>query len=616
MAVTSGTVYSGYARSSRLYVSWRQTGQSIDGNYTDISWTAGIAVGGSNEWYNNAVKITSIYINGSKVSSGGTYSNIIGNGTYQKLSGTARIPHGTDGSKSFSISVAGWFYGSGNVSGNATFELTPIPRATTPTLSLDSVELGSPVVISMPRAVDTFYHELTYEIGSVSESIGTNLGTSKEWTPPVELASQIPTSVSGSVLINCKTYNSSGTLLGTKSLNLGVTVPDEIVPVINDITIAEAVLKIDEAFGLFIKTQSQLNVEIDAAGVYGSSINRYSSTLDGVNYMQQAFTSNVINTSGQLQLKVEVTDSRGRTAEKIEPVEVVDYSMPAILSMEYYYCDSSGTRNSAGENTKVIIKYKFASVEENNTRALKLSYKKTTEETYIERSVALDAWEGTAEVIIAGTDSSVTYEYIAQPSDKINSPEGMRMTTGIVVLSRKAGGTGVTIGGEAEKDGFVVANGWDALFTGDLFIELDDETLALWEEVFGTSGGVVHLLDLVFHKGYVIPTTNSKFDPNTIFPWMTWERFAKGRTLVGVDEDDEDFATAGIELGEKKHKLTIDELAEHAHSVTGKAQVMVPNGSYNAVMYNGGQTSSYTGGDQPHNNIQPSTTVYYWRRVS
>lgn len=489
MAVTSGTVYSGYARSSRLYVSWRQTGQSIDGNYTDISWTAGIAVGGSNEWYNNAVKITSVYINGSKVSSGGTYSSIIGNGTYQKLSGTARIPHGTDGSKSFTISIAGWFYGTGNVSGNATFELTPIPRATTPTLSLDNVELGSPVVISMPRAVDTFYHELTYEIGSVSETIGTNLGTSKEWTPPVELASQIPTSVSGSVLINCKTYNSSGTLLGTKSLDLGVTVPDEIVPVINDITIAEAVLKIDEAFGLFIKTQSQLNVEIDAEGVYGSSINRYSSTLDGVNYMQQAFTSNVINTSGQLQLKVEVTDSRGRTAEKIELVEVVDYSMPAILSMEYYYCDSSGTRDSAGENTKVIIKYKFASVEENNTRALKLSYKKTTEETYTERSVTLDAWEGTAEVIIAGTDSSVTYEYIAQPSDKINSPEGMRMTTGIVVLSRKAGGTGVTIGGEAERDGFVVANGWDALFTGDLFIELDDETLALWEEVFGTSGG-------------------------------------------------------------------------------------------------------------------------------
>lgn len=25
--------------------------------------------------------------------------------------------------------------------------------------------------------------------------------------------------------------------------------------------------------------------------------------------------------------------------------------------------------------------------------------------------------------------------------------------------------------------------------SGDLFIELDDETLALWEEVFGTSGG-------------------------------------------------------------------------------------------------------------------------------
>ena len=50
-------------------------------------------------------------------------------------------------------------------------------------------------------------------------------------------------------------------------------------------------------------------------------------------------------------------------------------------------------------------------------------------------------------------------------------------------------GNKVTLFGEAERDGFVVANGRDALFTGNLFIELDDETLALWEEVFGTSGG-------------------------------------------------------------------------------------------------------------------------------
>lgn len=490
MAVKSGTVYSGYARSSRLYVSWKQTGQSIDGNYTDIIWTAGIAVGGSNEWYNNAVKITSVYINGSKVSSGGTYSNIIGNGTYQKLSGTARISHGTDGSKSFSISVAGWFYGSGNVSGNATFELTPIPRATTPTLSLDSVELGSLVVISMPRAVDTFYHELTYEIGGASGSIGINLGTSKEWTPPIELANQLPNAVSGVVAISCNTYNSSGTLLGTKTVSLAVTVPASIVPVINEIDVKEAVAKVTSAFGqLFVKSLSQLNITIDAEGDYGSTIKSYSTAVDGVTYIQQAFTSNVINTAGEISIKTVVIDSRGRTAEKIKTITVIDYAPPAVLTMEYYYCDSNGTQDSSGGNTKVMIGYKFFSVEEQNTKTMKLLYRKVTDETYTERAVTLDAWEDTAEVIIAGTDSSVTYEYIAELTDKISTPEGSRITTGVIALSLKAGGAGAAFFEEALEDGFVVGNGKPAKFTGDLFIELDDETLALWEEVFGTSGG-------------------------------------------------------------------------------------------------------------------------------
>ena len=136
-------------------------------------------------------------------------------------------------------------------------------------------------------------------------------------------------------------------------------------------------------------------------------------------------------------------------------------------------------------------------------------------------------------------------------------------------------------------------------------------------------GGVVHLLDLVFFPGCVIPTDNSKFDPNRLFPWMTWERFAKGRTLVGVDEDDEDFATAGLELGEKTHKNTIDEMPSHRHSThgtysggsykTGQAILRSATLSENA---DGGHFTDYEGSGLPHNNIQPSTTVYYWRRVS
>lgn len=149
-------------------------------------------------------------------------------------------------------------------------------------------------------------------------------------------------------------------------------------------------------------------------------------------------------------------------------------------------------------------------------------------------------------------------------------------------------------------------------------------------------GGVVHLLDLVFFPGCVIPTDNSKFDPNRLFPWMTWERFAKGRTLVGVDEDDEDFASAGLEFGEKAHLLTKAELPEKME-ITEKNNpdwgfaTQSGIGGTQSVGYHHLQKLSYSttnnittasgvlalnGGNQPHNNIQPSITVYYWRRVS
>lgn len=112
-------------------------------------------------------------------------------------------------------------------------------------------------------------------------------------------------------------------------------------------------------------------------------------------------------------------------------------------------------------------------------------------------------------------------------------------------------------------------------------------------------------------------------DPATLYGG-TWERTAKGKAIVGVDEDDKDFATAGLTLGEKKHKLTNDEAPAHTHGLhmayastatpayiecVGFANSDTPQGTYaNAV-----QSS---GGSQPHNNIQPSMTFYIWTRVA
>lgn len=124
---------------------------------------------------------------------------------------------------------------------------------------------------------------------------------------------------------------------------------------------------------------------------------------------------------------------------------------------------------------------------------------------------------------------------------------------------------------------------------------------------------------MIFHIGYVIPTTNSKFDPNILYPWQTWERYAKGKTLVGVNEDDTTFASAGLAGGEKTHKLTVTEMPSHTHELTGSFTVGISSGDYLRAGYGSSKNSRYTvsaGNNGAHNNLQPYVTVYYWRRTA
>ena len=100
----------------------------------------------------------------------------------------------------------------------------------------------------------------------------------------------------------------------------------------------------------------------------------------------------------------------------------------------------------------------------------------------------------------------------------------------------------------------------------------------------------------------------------------TWERI-KGKVLVGVDEDDEDFEKPNLISGEKKHTLNVSEMPAHRHNLTfgsgGKAtgDKITWGASTNTV---GGDPDAvgWTGSTQPHNNLQPYVTCYMWKRVA
>lgn len=104
----------------------------------------------------------------------------------------------------------------------------------------------------------------------------------------------------------------------------------------------------------------------------------------------------------------------------------------------------------------------------------------------------------------------------------------------------------------------------------------------------------------------------------------TWERFADGRVLVGVNESDTDF-TAGKTGGEKAHKLTTSEMPSHYHQFTINVQhsdgEVVSFESLQTGIQVGGRAryhadSANTGEGSSHNNLQPYVAVYMWRRTA
>lgn len=100
----------------------------------------------------------------------------------------------------------------------------------------------------------------------------------------------------------------------------------------------------------------------------------------------------------------------------------------------------------------------------------------------------------------------------------------------------------------------------------------------------------------------------------------TWELFGKGKTLVCVDDNDDDFSTVKKTGGEKTHTLTINEMPSHNHSVKYASNDTGFGDNYFTAGKKGNYNTSnvpinYTGGGQAHNNLQPYITCYIWIRT-
>lgn len=468
----SGTFY---GTTSNQYIQpkivWSAT-QSISGNSSTV--TATLYYSRTNKGYttegNGSFSIT---INGVKTTASKRIT-LTYNSNTQAMTATVNVPHNADGSKSVAISATGSLSGTtlSSTSISSTVTLDTIPRATQPSLSASSVNMGSAVTISLPRASSSFTHDLAYSFrGGSYVAIASGVGTSYSWTVP-DLVSSIPSAISGSMTIRCVTKNGS-TTIGTKTVSLTAKVPGSVVPTISSVAISEATSGLAAQFGAYIQSKSKLSVTITAAGAKGSTISSYRTTFRGKTYTARTWTSDILTASGTLSMTTTVTDSRGRTASKTTTVSVLAYTPPRIQAFSVYRCNSEGAADDEGLYIAVRYKYSAPNLNDGNTASWAVQYKQSTATSY-SPLLSGSGLSGDATEKPSNPTFSTDYQYDVRLAVTdyfgATATADVELPSGKVILDIAANGLGLAIGKTSERGGFEVE--WPVYVNGKTLSEI------------------------------------------------------------------------------------------------------------------------------------------------
>lgn len=436
-------------------LSWTLVSQTASAKQSKISYE--LTIYRSSNISSTADKAYSIQINGTTVASG--TNTIGGSGTKTLASGTHTLTHDSNGECTFTLAFSqeieiNWsskWIGTLSASGSGT--LDPITLATVPTLSASTVEIGSTITIRLPRDKSTYYHTLRYSWGSqlVNSLIATNVGTSYIWVIPDFFMQYIPNGDSGTCYLHVTTYDDSGTI-GTNTITFKCTVPADVVPVINSVTLSDTGSPVAAGWGVWVQGKSMLHVKTSATAQGGASIRSYAVAYGNTYLYGADIDIATLDTSGSQTVHIYAIDSRGRSAHVTRTITVQPYSDPLVEVATIERTNSSGVPVDNGTYAKLTLKASASSVSYNNTATARVYHMRSDLSSWtLTRSMNV-AYSYDSSVLISGMVSSYTYAY------KIEITDAFTTTTALLTLNAEgavigwlAGGIGVSFGKAAEE---------------------------------------------------------------------------------------------------------------------------------------------------------------------
>lgn len=367
------------------------------------------------------------------------------------------VTHNDDGSKNIEIAVnfniwtlSGGGGSGANVSGSKTISLTTIPRKST--LSVSNGTLGTAQTLTVTRKHSSFTHTITYSCGSASGTICSNSSsTSISWTPPLNLANQVPSATAALCGLTITTYNGS-TNIGSNSYSITLTLPSSIKPSVS-ISVSDA-MGYASTYGGYIKGLSKFKIALTATTSYSSAIASYSITANGTKYSSSSVTTGAITTSGTNTISASVTDNRGRSGSSSTTATVLDYTYPSITLLKVNRCDSDGTENNQGEYVKVTYSGTVTSLSSKNTAKWILYYKKTSDSSY--SSVTLSTgttYSMSNKAYVVAADSGSSYDIKLSVTDNFSTTSKETVaSTAFTMMHFNDAGNGMAIGKVSETE--------------------------------------------------------------------------------------------------------------------------------------------------------------------
>lgn len=394
-------------------------------------------------------------INGTTYSEGVTSSDKITSSGIVLFTKTLNITHDADGGKKLTTSA--WISHDQFSASEQSYseELVTIPRATTPTVNDSDIDLGTSITISTPRASTSFTHTLKYAFGGSTGTIATGVGTSKAWTPPVSLATNVPNATSGKLTIICETYSGS-TKIGSKNIVITVRVPSSVVPTISSVAVTDTNATQYEKMGGVVKEKSKLSVKITASGAQGSTISSISTTGGGKTYSGASFTVSSVTSAGTLTFTVTVKDSRGRSATTTKSITVLDYKNPVIDKFSVVRANANGTPNDEGTSLLIAYGFTIAPVNNKNDKTYKLEIKASGSSTYTTLASGSVYSLNTTLIASEGISVDTSYDVRLTISDYFKSINHIiEAPTAFTLVDYHASGKGIAFGKVAQEENAV-----------------------------------------------------------------------------------------------------------------------------------------------------------------